>query len=123
VHISPLFWAIEPAITLQNRQNLPSPSLIFAAIPKVRQAARATILRRSASDFHPGLVPGLFYWNLEKPLPWDFSRTLIAGNPKLTHAISIAYAIGRRPIHGAHGHLESFSRCPYVGADGIHFRF
>jgi len=39
VHISPLFWAIEPTIALQNRQNLPSPSQIFAAIPKVRQAA------------------------------------------------------------------------------------
>jgi len=33
VHISPLFWAIEPTIALQKRQNLPSPSQIFASIP------------------------------------------------------------------------------------------
>ncbi|MGE4356377.1 hypothetical protein, partial [Halothiobacillus sp.] len=37
------FGAIETAITLQKRQNLPSPSLIFATIPKVRQAPSALI--------------------------------------------------------------------------------
>ena len=43
VPISPLFWAIETAITLQKRRNMPSPSLIFAAIPKVQQAPRVCL--------------------------------------------------------------------------------
>jgi len=44
VHISPFFLVNRMTIDLQNRQNLSSPSRIFASILQVRQAPREALI-------------------------------------------------------------------------------
>jgi len=45
VHISPLFWAIVPAMARQNHHGCPRPATFFASAAQVRQAARLTRYR------------------------------------------------------------------------------